>query len=157
DGKLLAKNLDFAQAFARLDATCGAPAPAPDTTITVDCLPPGPDQAAGVFTNVPRPGEGGFVRGTFEVIDGALMNSSGTPACLGDGRMADSDDVPEQNVFFAPGTLEGRLRMDLGTVIPIGQINTYSRHKSTRSPQVYHVYGSDGAAAGFDGSPKIGV
>ena len=157
DGKLLAKNLDAAQAFARLDATCGAPARARDTTITVDCLPPGPDQPAGGFTKIPKPGDAGFLLGKFEVIDGEPWNTSGPLTCLGDGRIPDSDDAPEQNVFFAPGTLEGRLRMDLGKVIPIGQINTYSRHKGTRSPQVYHVYGSDGAAAGFDGSPKAGV
>ena len=85
------------------------------------------------------------------------MNLSGPLTKLTDGRMPAVDDAPDDNVFFAPGTPEGRLRMDLGKVMAVGRISTYSRHKGTRSPQFYHVYGSDGAAIGFDPSPKFVV
>src|SRR5581483_11874488 len=53
--------------------------------------------------------------------------------------------------------LEGRLKLDLGRTISVGQVNSYSRHRGDRAPQVYNLYASDGTAAGFDGSPKLGV
>jgi len=47
--------------------------------------------------------------------------------------------------------------MDLGRVVDIAQINTFSWHKSSRAPQVYRVFGSDGSAPGFNASPGRGV
>src|SRR2546423_12911468 len=41
--------------------------------------------------------------------------------------------------------------------MPVAAINTYSWHKGARGPQVYTVYGSDGAAAGFNDAPGIGT
>jgi hypothetical protein len=44
--------------------------------------------------------------------------------------------------------------MDLGSVIEITQINSYSWHPDTRGLQVYLVYASDGADPKFIAEPK---
>lgn len=44
--------------------------------------------------------------------------------------------------------------MDLGRMIEIAQINTYSWHPNTRGPQVYLIYASDGADPKFNPEPK---
>ena len=44
--------------------------------------------------------------------------------------------------------------MDLGAVIEIKQINSYSWHSGNRAPQVYRLYASDGTDAHFCAEPK---
>src|SRR5947209_4581072 len=108
-------------------------------------LPPSPDNLAS--------------RATFAVIDGAAASSQGTGglAVLQDGKLPMKEDVPAQCFFFDGGTIEGRLRVDLGRVARIGEVHTYSWHKESRGPQVYKLYASDGAAANFNPAPKLGV
>jgi hypothetical protein len=65
--------------------------------------------------------------------------------------MPTSEDDPRQNFFFAPNSDGGRVLIDLGKVISIKQVNTYSWHPNTRGPQVYTLYGGDGKAEGFEG------
>jgi hypothetical protein len=73
-----------------------------------------------------------------------------------DGRgPANADDGNSFSLFHH--WLYGRIKMDLGRVVDISQINTYSWHKSTRGPQVYRVFGSDGTAPGFNPSPGRGA
>jgi hypothetical protein len=67
------------------------------------------------------------------------------------------DDSPTENFRFAIGTLEGRVRFDLGSVIPIAALRSYSWHANTRAPQLYRAYGADGTAPGFEPSPKFGT
>jgi RNA polymerase sigma factor (sigma-70 family) len=152
DGKLVAKNLDGGQAYARLDQLLrgkqsgGAPT-------RIERLAIG--RPTGEFQNLPKPIQSKMpVR--WRLVDGKPMESSGPISCLSDGIIPHSDDAPDKNFFLEAGSLEGRFAVDLGKVRPVAQINTYSRHKSTRSPQVYYVYGSDGAAADFNLSPMIG-
>ena len=59
--------------------------------------------------------------------------------------------------FFEVGTLEGRLKLDLGKSIALDQVETYSRHKGSRAPQLYTLYASDGSRPHFDPSPRIGT
>jgi hypothetical protein len=66
---------------------------------------------------------------------------------LSDGRMPSTDNAPVETYFLLEGTLEGRIRLDLGKVIDVAAVNTYSRHVNTRGPQVYTLYASDGTAA----------
>jgi hypothetical protein len=47
--------------------------------------------------------------------------------------------------------------MDLGSVIEIAQVNSYSWHPNTRGPQVYVVYASEGTDPNFDPAPKTKV
>ena len=44
--------------------------------------------------------------------------------------------------------------MDLGSVIEIAQINTYSWHPNTRAPQIYRLFATDGAAPNSCAEPK---
>ena len=47
--------------------------------------------------------------------------------------------------------------MDLGGALDLKQVNTYSWHPSTRGPQVYKLYASDGEADNFKAKPKRGT
>ena len=153
DGKLLAKNIEASQLYSQLDSLLTATTSS-DARVRVEKIAPARNGVIGTFRSIPKPHR--TEAATFRIVDGRLMKGSGALTCLTDGLMPNSDDAPTQNVYFDPGTLEGRLGMDLGSVTPIAQINTYSRHKSTRSPQVYLVYGSDGSSTSFDLNPKIG-
>src|SRR5262249_55741986 len=46
---------------------------------------------------------------------------------------------------------------DLGHVISVKQVGSYSWHRGTRGPQVYKLYAADGAAPGFNPEPKKGT
>jgi hypothetical protein len=71
--------------------------------------------------------------------------------------MPDGDDEPKRNFYFETSTLGGRIKIDFGRLVSLQQISTFSRHKSTRAPQVYRVFGSDGTAANFNPVPTIGI
>lgn len=75
-------------------------------------------------------------------------------SALTDGLLPTNEDQPAANLFFNAGGTGGRFRMDLGNVIEISQINTYSWHPNTRGPQVYLLYASDGADPKFNSEPK---
>ncbi len=88
----------------------------------------------------------------FKVVDGSADASSASPDVLQDGKGAGAGDEPPSNFFFQAGT-GGRLLVDLGKVIAVKEIDTYSWHFNVRAPQVYKVYGSDGRG-GFEAAPK---
>ena len=126
--------------------------------IDIDHVPAAEVRLDTPFTTVPAPTRQSAASDSeFTVIDGASQEGSGPLQCLRDGRMQTTLDSPGQNFFFAHGTLEGRLRIDLHRVIPIAAVNTYSLHKDTRAAQVYKLYGSDGTLPGFNPAPKIGT
>jgi hypothetical protein len=93
----------------------------------------------------------------FSIVDGEVDPASGGLSRLNDGKLPDEEDQPDDNFFFNAGTPGGRLQADLGSVISIKQINTYSWHPNTRGPQVYKLYGSDGASADFNSAPTNGL
>ncbi len=110
------------------------------------------------FAQVPSPARadaGGRAR--FTVIDGTRDPNGGDLDQLNDGRLPTEEDQPSANFFFRAGTDGGRLRADLGSVIEVKQVNTYSWHPATRGPQVYALYASEGMAAGFEPAPKRGT
>ncbi|MCF7730807.1 MAG: basic secretory family protein [Akkermansiaceae bacterium] len=90
----------------------------------------------------------------FTLLDGRRDGNGGTLEVLHDGQVPTEADQPGRNFFFASGTAGGRILVDLGKVIPIREIDTYSWHPGVRAPQVYTVYASDGAGAGFSAEPK---
>jgi hypothetical protein len=94
---------------------------------------------------------------TFSVVDGTVDGSSGGIEKLNDGKLPDEEDEPAENFFFDAGTSGGRLEVDLGSVINVKQVNTYSWHPSTRGPQVYKLYASAGDSKDFNASPKNGT
>ena len=93
----------------------------------------------------------------FAIVDGEPDANSGRANVLNDGLVPDQDDQPPANFFFKTGSDGGRLRVDLGAVINISQVNTWSWHSDARAPQVYRVYASDGTMSGFNAGPKQGV
>src|SRR5581483_11559094 len=95
--------------------------------------------------------------GKWTIVDGERDANSGGLEKLSDGKLPTEDDQPSENFFFNAGTDGGRLQLDLGRVVGVKEINTYSWHPDTRAAQVYTVYASDGSAADFNPAPKRGT
>jgi hypothetical protein len=93
-------------------------------------------------------------KATFTLIDGERDRNGGDLDRLRDGRLPRNADEPASNFFFRAGTDGGRFVVDLGSAIDVKQVNTYSWHASTRGPQVYRLYASDGSGEGFAAQPK---
>lgn len=90
--------------------------------------------------------------GAFAVVTarggGGLAGAGDAARGLTDGRISVAGDKPEQHVFFAAAET-GELVMDLGRVIAVAAIHTYSWHEfepdqGSRGPQVYGVSGRRG-------------
>jgi hypothetical protein len=111
--------------------------------------------AAFKFKNVPAPSStDAATKATFTIVDGEKDENGGDLDKLHDGKVPTEEDQPAENFFFNAGTEGGRLQIDLGKVIEIKQVNTYSWHPNTRGPQYYKLYASDGKADGFNAQPK---
>lgn len=129
-----------------------------EVEVRVAHLPPGEGGAAFSFAEVPRPRRGdAAATGQFTLVDGRRDVNGATLEALNDGRLPREEDEPGANFFFAAGTDGGRLMLDLGRVVPVGQVNTYSWHPSGRGPQVYELFASDGVAEGFVAQPRRGT
>jgi hypothetical protein len=107
------------------------------------------------FEKVPAPSQTDAANeAKISLLDGDRDSNGSDLACLNDGKLPQDDDQPAASFFFAPNSDGGRLLFDLGKVIAIKQVNTYSWHAnaagSTRGPQVYKLYAADGEGAGFD-------
>lgn len=110
------------------------------------------------FDHVPPPSKtDAATKAKFTLIDGGRDQNGGDLDVLNDGQVPGNSDDPASNFFFDTDTDTGRIGVDLGSIIDIGQINTYSWHTNTRGPQVYKLYASDGSAKEFDAAPKIGT
>lgn len=150
DGNLVAKNADVPGMFGVLQKLLAAGQTA---NVQVDRQAPAHE---GQWTtddsddNVAR-------NAVFSLVDGQIHTESASLDRLHDGALPDNSDEPNQCFFFAMGTLEGRFKVDLGSVIPLAQVNTYSWHKLDRGPQVYKLYAATGDDHGLNGSPKIGT
>jgi hypothetical protein len=107
------------------------------------------------FRKVPPPSKSdAATKAKFTIVDGRRDRNGGNVDKLNDGKIPFEEDQPSENFFFNAGTDGGRLLVDLGRTIDIKQVNTYSWHPSTRGPQVYKLYASDGKAEGFTSQPK---
>jgi hypothetical protein len=106
------------------------------------------------FTNVPPPARNDAATAAkFTIVTGDADANGGGVDALHDGKVPTEADAPADNFFFAAGTAGGRVQVDLGRVIELTQVNTYSWHPSTRGPQVYKLYASDGTAGDFVAQP----
>jgi len=121
--------------------------------VTVDYNPSGTPEFK--FKNVPTPAkDDAGSKAKFVLVVGELDPNGADFSALTDGALPSNEDEPAANLFFNAGGTGGRFRMDLGSVIEIAQINTYSWHPNTRGPQVYLLYASDGADPKFNAEPK---
>lgn len=150
EGRLVAKNTDVPGMFSVLQGALSAPQM---PGVSVDRQLPGEEGAWETISgpdNVAR-------HAVFSLVDGQIHSQSQRLDCLHDGVLPQNADAPAQCFFFEMGTMEGRFKIDLGSVIPIAQVNTYSWHKLDRGPQVYRLYAAAGDAPGFNPAPKIGT
>lgn len=104
--------------------------------------------------NLPAPARNdAAANARFSLLDGEADGNGGGLEQLHDGKVPLEADDPAQNFFFNQGSSGGRILVDLNHVAEITQVNSYSWHPTTRGPQVYVLYASDGATAGFKERP----
>ena len=107
------------------------------------------------FPHIPVPLRGdAAAKATFTLLDGPRDGCGGDLDRLHDGLLPATGDDPAANFFFRAGSAGGRVLVDLGGVIDIKQVNTYSWHMGPRGPQVFRLYASDGQAPDFSAQPK---
>ena len=110
------------------------------------------------FKAVPAPANNdAATQAQFTLVDGERDRNGGELAVLHDGRVPSEEDQPSENFFFRAGTDGGRIQIDLGRVISVRQVSSYSWHANTRAPQVYQLYAADGNATGFQAGPRKGT
>jgi hypothetical protein len=106
------------------------------------------------FSKIPKPSATDAAsKAQFYIVTGQADDQSGDIFKLHDGKLPASADDAQNNFFLKAGTEGGRLVVDLGSIIDVKQINTYSWHSGGQSAQVYLVYGSDGKANNFSTQP----
>ncbi|QJE98593.1 basic secretory protein-like protein [Luteolibacter luteus] len=96
-------------------------------------------------------------KATFTIIEGTKDGASADPSVLVDGKVPTTEDQPRANFFFSNGSEGGRLGMDLGSVVSVKSVATYSWHNGNRGPQVYKLWGASGSARNFNALPKRGT
>jgi hypothetical protein len=107
------------------------------------------------FKNVPSPAkDDAAARAKLLLVEGEMDGNGADLGALIDGALPTEEDQPAANFFWNAGTGGGRFQMDLGSVIDIAQVNTYSWHPNTRGPQVYKLWASDGGDPKFNSAPK---
>ncbi len=126
--------------------------------VTVDHNTGGAATGSFKFQNVPSPAkDDAAAKAKLTLVDGEIDPNGADLSVLTDGVLPTDEDQPEANFFFNAGTAGGRFRMDLGRVLEIVQVNTYSWHPNTRGPQLYKLYASDGTDPRFNAQPKRNV
>jgi hypothetical protein len=121
--------------------------------VTIDHNPVGTGSFS--FTKVPTPVKDDAGAGAkWLMLVGELDPNGGGFNALNDGLLPARQDQPTANFFSSAGSSGGRFRLDLGKLMEILQVNSYSWHPNSRGPQVYLLYGSDGASPKFDAEPK---
>ncbi|MES2706812.1 MAG: basic secretory protein-like protein [Verrucomicrobiota bacterium] len=111
------------------------------------------------FETVPAPAVDDAAAGAiFKIIGGtADPNARNGPAVLHDGKIPTGDDDPAANFFLARDSEKGRLLIDLGKVIDVKSVDTYSWHQGGRAGQHYTLYAADGTGADFKAEPDAGT
>lgn len=114
--------------------------------------------AAFKFKNVPSPvKDDAATKAKLLLVEGEVDGNGADLSALTDGALPTEEDQPAANFFWNAGTGGGRFQMDLGSVIDIAQVNTYSWHPNTRGPQVYRLWASDGTEFKFNATPKSNI
>ena len=122
-------------------------------TVTIDHNPSG--TATFNFNRVPTPvKDDAAARAKWMLLVGELDPNAAGFTALNDGLLPASQDQPRANFFSSAGSSGGRFRLDLGRLVEIAQVNSYSWHPNSRGPQVYLLYASDGADPKFNAEPK---
>jgi len=129
-----------------------------EVTVTIDHNRGKAATPAFTFARVPSPVRDDAATATkLELIAGTIDRNSAGLAALTDGRLPGNEDEPEANLFFRGDSWGGRFRVDLGGVIDLAAVNSYSWHPNTRAPQVYRLYASDGTDPNFNPMPGVKI
>lgn len=130
-----------------------APFASAEVKVTSERIDAGEARASFKFPTVPVPRrEDAAAKAVFTLVDGGRDANGGDLSVLHDGKLPRGEDEPAANFFF--NSKGGRLLVDLGSVIEVRQVNTYSWHAAERGPQIYRLYASDGKGEGFVAQPK---
>jgi hypothetical protein len=106
------------------------------------------------FSTVPSPSATDAAsKATFYIVTGQKDEQSGDLIKLHDGKLPGAPGDAGESFAFKPGTKGGRFVIDLGRLMDVKQINSYSWDSGTHAAQVYTVYGSDGKARNFTAEP----
>src|SRR2546421_3161752 len=132
---------------------------APGVAVTIEKLTGQAATRAFAFQTIPTISQDDAGQGaTFTIVDGRKANFGGEVTIFNDGLGPRHERDERLMLCFDPGSIEGRICADLGKTIEVEAINTYAWYRdSHRWNQVYRVYGSDGSAANFNATPKIGT
>ncbi len=110
------------------------------------------------FSNVPSPSrDDAASHAHVMMVDGEADPNGADVMALTDGVWPSSPDQPRRNFFVTSGSGGARVLIDLGRIIEIASVNSYSWHPDSRAPQVYRVWGSDGSNPKFISAPKANV
>lgn len=110
------------------------------------------------FKNVPAPlRTDAATNAKFAIVDGRRDRNGGNVDALHDGRLPNDEDQPSDNFFFDVRADGGQLLIDLGAVVEVRRVSSYSWHPNSRGPQVYKLYAADGVADGFNAQPGKGT
>ncbi len=122
-------------------------------TVTIDHNPVGTSNFK--FNRVPSPQkDDAAAQAKWLLLVGELDPNATGFAALNDGLLPTNQDQPRANFFSSAGSTGARFRLDLGMLVGIAQVNSYSWHPNSRGPQVYLLYASDGADPKFIAEPK---
>jgi hypothetical protein len=115
----------------------------------------GPDATKDFkFKHVPSPAkDDAAAKAKLTLVVGRQDPNGAGLRALTDGVLPVREDQPGANSFFDADTDGGRFLIDLGSVIEVAQVNSYSWHPGSRGPQVYNLYASDGADPKFNSAP----
>jgi hypothetical protein len=126
--------------------------------VIIDHNPNATATSAFKFKNVLSPAkDDAAAKAKLLLVEGEVDGNGADLSALTDGVLPTEEDQPAANFFWNAGTGGGRLQMDLGNVIDLAQVNTYSWHPNTRGPQVYRLWASDGADPKFNPAPKTNL
>ncbi len=102
-----------------------------------------------VFDTIPSPSTADVAANSkVSIVDNRLDAGGADASWIVNGVVSASSDKPKQAVFFTNNNADGgKILMDIGSMLPVTMINTYSSHEfsgdqGARAPQVYMVYGS---------------
>jgi hypothetical protein len=129
-------------------------APSPDVKVVIDRNTGKDATPQFKFKNVPSPSKSNAAsHAKLKLVLGQRDPGGADLGALTDGALPVDEDQPAANFFFNAGSYGGRFLFDFGAIIDIAQVNTYSWHSSSRGPQLYNLFASDGSDPKFNLQP----
>jgi hypothetical protein len=126
----------------------------PEVRITVDRNTGKDATPQFKFKSAPSPSKGNAAsHAKLKLVLGQRDPGGADLSALTDGALPVDEDQPAANFFFNAGSYGGRFRFDFGEAIEISQVNTYSWHSSSRGPQLYNLFATDGSDPKFNPEP----